>query len=289
MTDIAVSQLWIYPIKSMKGISLDSVQLEKRGFQYDRRWMLVDKDKNFITQRQYPRMTLIEPSFESDVMDFGLSVRAPDMPVLIIPYPDPQIELYDEVQVTCWDDQVKAHHINTAIDNWFSEFLEIDCQLVYMPDSTLRPVDPDYALSAQGDDIASFSDGFPNLVISEASLDDLNSRLDMDLSMKRFRPNIVLSGCEPYAEDCLGHFKINQVDFFAVKPCSRCVITTINPKTGEKESREPLRTLSQFRKKNNKVFFGQNLLHKLTYVSDNRLNIGDKLEIIKASEALTFD
>lgn len=289
MTDIAVSQLWIYPIKSMTGISLDSVQLEKRGFQYDRRWMLVDKDKRFITQRQYPRMTLIEPSFESDVMDFGLSVRAPDMPVLIIPYPDPQIELYDEVQVTCWDDQVTAHHINTAIDNWFSEFLDVDCQLVYMPDSTLRAVDPDYARSAQGDDIASFSDGFPNLVISEASLHDLNSRLDIELTMNRFRPNIVLSGCEPYAEDRLGHFKINQIDFYAVKPCSRCVITTINPQTGEKESKQPLQILSQFRKKNNKVFFGQNLLHKLTYVSDNRLNIGDKLEIIEPSEALIFD
>lgn len=289
MTDIAVSQLWIYPIKSMKGISLDKVQLEQRGFQYDRRWMLIDKDNRFITQRQYPRMTLIEPSFESDVMDFGLSVRAPEMPVLIIPYPDPQIELYDEVEVTCWDDQVKAQHINTAIDNWFSEFLDIDCQLVYMPDTTLRQVDPDYAMSEKGNDIASFSDGFPNLVISEASLDDLNSRVDIDLTMDRFRPNIVLSGCKPYEEDTLGHFKINQIDFYAVKPCSRCVITTINPQTGQKESREPLQTLSKFRKKKNKVFFGQNLLHKLSYGSDNRLYVGDKVEIIKASDALIFD
>ncbi len=289
MTDIAVSQLWIYPIKSLTGVSLDSVQLEQRGFQYDRRWMLIDKDKRFITQRQYPKMTLIEPSFESDVMSYGLSVRAPDMPVLIIPYPDPQIELYDEVEVTCWDDTVNAHHINTAIDNWFSEFLDIDCQLVYMPDSTLRPVDSDYAISKKGDDIASFSDGFPNLLISEASLDDLNSRVDIDLTMERFRPNIVLSGCKPYEEDQLGHFKINQIDFFAVKPCSRCVITTINPQTGKKESKEPLLTLSKFRKKNNKVFFGQNLLHKLTYLSDNCLNIGDKLEIIEVSEGINFE
>lgn len=289
MTDISISQLWIYPIKSMKGISLESVQLEKRGFRYDRRWMLIDKDKRFITQRQYPRMALIEPSFESDVMDFGLSVRAPDMPVLIIPYPDPQIELYDEVEVVCWDDQIKAHHINTAIDNWFSEFLGIDCQLVYMPDTTLRTVDPAYALSIKGDDIASFSDGFPNLMLSEASLSDLNSRVDIDLSMERFRPNIVITGCEPYAEDQLGHFKINQVDFFAVKPCSRCVITTINPQTGEKESREPLKTLAQFRKKKNKVFFGQNLLHRINLMHDNQMNIGDKVEIIEPSEVLSFD
>ena len=289
MTGITVSQLWIYPIKSLKGISLDSVQLEKRGFQYDRRWMLVDKDYRFITQRQHPKMALIEPSFEDDIMSYGLSVRAPDMPVLIVPYPDAQIELYDEVEVTCWDDKVKAHHINTAIDNWFSEFLDMDCQLVYMPDTTIRPVDPDYALSDKGDDIASFSDGFPNLVISEASLNDLNNRVDIDLTMNRFRPNIVLSGCVPYEEDRLGHFKLNQIDFYAVKPCSRCVITTINPQTGEKESPEPLLALSKYRKKNHKVFFGQNLLHKLTYLSDNRIHIGDKLEIIKASDKLSFD
>jgi uncharacterized protein YcbX len=184
---------------------------------------------------------------------------------------------------------VKAHHINTAIDNWFSEFLDVDCQLVYMPDSTLRPVDPDYAISIKGDDIASFSDGFPNLMISEASLDDLNSRVDIDLTMNRFRPNIVLSGCKPYEEDQLKHFIVNQIDFFAVKPCSRCVITTINPQTGQKENKEPLRTLSEFRKMNKKVFFGQNLLHKLTCLSDNRLSIGDKIEIIESSEPLIFD
>ncbi len=289
MSDISVSQLWIYPIKSMKGISLDSVQLEKRGFQYDRRWMLIDSNNRFITQRQYPRMTLIEPVFEEGVADYGLSVRAPDMPVLIVPYPDQQIELYDEVEVTCWDDQIRAFRINSAIDNWFSEFLDIDCQLVYMPDTSLRPVDPDYAIDPQGNDIASFSDGFPNLVISEASLADLNSRVDIELTMNRFRPNIVLSGLEAYAEDALGHFQINQIDFYAVKPCSRCVITTVNPQTGEKQSREPLQTLAKFRKKNNKVYFGQNLLHKLTFVGDNRLNIGDKVDIIQPSEALQFD
>ena len=215
-----------------------------------------------------------------------MAIRAPEMPVLIIPYPDIQIELYDEMEVTCWDDQITAQHINTAIDNWFSEFLGIDCQLVYMPEKSQRPVDPDYALQ---DDIASFSDGFPNLVISEASLQDLNSRVDIDLTINRFRPNIVISGCDPYAEDALGHFKVNQIDFYAVKPCSRCVITTVNPNTGEKESREPLKTLAQFRKKNNKVFFGQNLLHKLSYISDNRLKVGDKLEILQPSVALTFD
>lgn len=281
MTDVVVSQLWIYPIKSLSGISLDSVQLEKRGFQYDRRWMLVDKDNRFITQRQYPKMTLIVP----ELGDFGLQLRAPDMPLLIIPYPDPQIELYEEVEVLCWDDMVSALHINNAIDNWFSEFLDTDCQLVYMPDESLRPVDPDYAIA---NDIASFADGFPNLIISEASLDDLNSRLENKLTMERFRPNIVISGCAPYAEDQLGHFKINQIDFYAVKPCSRCVITTINPDNGAKLSSEPLQTLSLYRKKHNKVFFGQNLLHTYNYLNDNQLSVGNLLEVIEPAEAVQF-
>lgn len=282
MTDMVISQLWIYPIKSIKGISIDKAQLEKRGFQYDRRWMLVDSKNRFISQRLCPKMALIEP----EIMDFGISVRAPDMPVLIIPHSDSQVEMYDEIEVTCWDDQVTVQHVNTAIDNWFSEFLGVDCQLVYMPDSCERPVDPDYA---KNEDIASFSDGFPNLIISEASLDDLNRRVDMQLTINRFRPNIVITGCEPFAEDMLGHFKVNQIDFFAVKPCSRCVITTVNPETGAKEGREPLETLSKFRKKGRKVFFGQNLLHKLNYTTDNRISVGDKLEIIQSSEPLTFD
>jgi uncharacterized protein YcbX len=282
MPELSVSQLWIYPIKSLKGIALDKAQLEKRGLQYDRRWMLVNNDNRFITQRQYPRMTLIEQALN----DFGIIVRAPEMPALIIPYTDTQVEHFDEVEVLCWQDSIKALHLNTAIDNWFSEFLGVDCSLVYMPDSTHRAVDPDYA---RQDDIASFSDGFPNLVISEQSLEDLNQRAGTELTMNRFRPNIVITGAEAYAEDRLGHFKINEIDFFAVKPCSRCVVTTIDPQTGEKSGREPLTTLAGYRKKGQKVFFGQNVLHKLSYISDNQIKVGDKLEIISPSSALTFD
>jgi uncharacterized protein YcbX len=290
MTDIVISQLWIYPIKSLKGISLENVQLERRGFQYDRRWMLVDSDNHFITQRQYPKMALIEV----ELSDFGLSVRAPDMPCLIIPYPDNGIELYDEMQVSCWNDSLTAKHINTAIDNWFSEALGVDCQLVYMPDETLRPVDPKFS---RKNDIASFSDGFPNLIISEASLEDLNQRiknnpdvkLDKPLSMKRFRPNIVINGCEAYAEDTMKHFQINQIDFYAVKPCSRCVITTIDPQTGKKSGTEPIKTLYNYRKKANKAYFGQNLIHKLSYINDNRLKIGDSLVLLEVSSEIQFD
>ncbi len=279
---IVVSQLWVYPIKSVTGILLNSVQLEKRGFQYDRRWMLVDSNHRFISQRQYPKMALIKVALS----EFGLALNAPDMPTLIVPYPDPQIELYEALEVICWDDQIIAHHINGSTDNWFSDFLGMDCQLVYMPDDSLRPVDPQYA---QNHDIASFSDGFPNLLISEASLADLNQRVDIDLSMSRFRPNIVVSGCAAYAEDTFGHFMVGDMNFFAVKPCSRCVVTTINPQTGKKESAEPLKTLAQFRKQKNKVLFGQNVLHQLSATNNNQLSIGDKVKIIRLEKQLEFD
>jgi len=277
-----ISALWIYPVKSLGGISLDKVQLEKRGFRYDRRWMLVDDNYQFMSQRKISKMALISV----ELSDFGLSVRAPDMPVLIIPYPDPQTEWFEEVEVTCWNDQIVAQHINTAIDNWFSDFLQMDCQLVYMPEKTERRVDPAFSID---DDIASFSDGFPNLMISQASLEDLNDRVDIELTMSRFRPNIVISGCAPYAEDTLGHFRINEIDFYAVKPCSRCIVTTINPDTAEKESQEPLKTLATYRKKNNKVMFGQNLLHKLNFDQSTELKLGDTLKIIKPSKNLVFD
>ncbi len=282
MATTHISQLWIYPIKSLGGVLLESTQVEQRGLQYDRRWMLVDKDNHFLSQRKITKMALISV----ELSEFGLSVRAPDMPVLIIPYPDPQIELYDNIDVTCWDDTITAQHINGSIDNWFGEFLDLDCQLVYMPDNSERLVDPEFAPNKE---ITSFSDGFPSLIISEASLEDLNSRVTIDLTMQRFRPNIVLSGCDAYAEDQLGHFKMAHIDFYAVKPCSRCVITTIDPLTAKKESPEPLQALSLFRKKNNKVMFGQNVLHQLTLGHKNILSIGDTVEIIKASPALIFD
>ena len=282
MTDIIVSQLWIYPIKSLKGISVDKAQLEKRGFRYDRRWMLVDNNNRFISQRLYPRLALIK----QELSDFGISVRAPDMPVLIIPYPDAQVEMYEEVEVICWDDHIKAQHINSAIDNWFSEFLDADCQLVFMPEDCERLVDTDFA---KAQEITSFSDGFPLLIICEESLQELNSRVDIELTINRFRPNIVIKGCEPYGEDTLGHFQINGIDFYAVKPCSRCVVTTVNPETGVKESKEPLATLAKFRKKDRKVYFGQNLLHKLDLMADNTIAVGDKVEIIEPSAPLEFD
>jgi len=272
MNDITISQIWIYPIKSLPGISLQSAQLQKKGLEHDRCWMLVDENYHFITQREYPQMASLSVSME----DYGLKIGAEDMPPMIVPWVNREIETFDEVEVQVWGDKCQAIHINSAIDNWFSEALGVDCQLVYMPEQTERLVDPDYALN---NDLTNFSDGFPSLLISESSLKDLNSRLEQELSMQRFRPNLVVSACEPYAEDTWKQFKINEINFYGVKACSRCVITTVDPEKGKVTGKEPLKTLSQYRRKGNKVYFGQNVLHKLSRISDNRINVGDIITV----------
>jgi hypothetical protein len=142
-----------------------------------------------------------------------------------------------------------------------------------MPDSSRRQVDEKYALQ---NDITSFSDGYPVLLIGQASLDDLNGRLDQPVPMNRFRPNIVFSGGTPYQEDGMKHFKVDGLDFFGVKPCGRCVMTTINQDTGS-VGQEPLKTLSLYRTANNKVNFGQNVLH----TGFGRIKVGDEIRIIK--------
>jgi len=278
MNDIIVSQIWIYPIKSLAGISLPSAQVQKMGLEHDRRWMLVDHNNQFITQREFPQMANIEIALE----EFGIKVKTEDMPTLIIPWVNQEIETFDEIEVKIWSDTCQALHINSAIDNWFSEVLGIDCLLVYMPEKTNRLVDSKFA---ENKDLTSFTDGFPSLLISEESLIDLNRRSENTLSMQRFRPNIVVSGSEPYAEDTWRHFKCNEIDFYGVKACSRCAITTVDPLQGKVAGKEPLKTLSRYRRKGNKVYFGQNVLHQLSNLSDNKISVGGKITILETGKS----
>ncbi|MFK5986254.1 MAG: MOSC domain-containing protein [Pseudomonadota bacterium] len=273
MTDVTISGLWTYPIKSMAGISLRQSKLLAKGLEYDRSWMLVDNDLNFITQRQHPKMALISVSIE----DYGLRVYYKNMPALIIPWVDTELESFQSLSVKIWKDECSALHINSAIDNWFGEVLGIDCRLVYIPDVSDRYVDRDYALNNEQ---TRFADGFPLLLISEASLNNLNSRLSASkkqpVNMQHFRPNIVVKGCAAFAEDQWKNFSINGTVFSAVKACSRCIITTVDPSTGERSTdKEPLQTLLQYRKKENQVFFGQNVL--FNYKTSQNLSLGDSL------------
>ncbi|MGK0291604.1 MAG: hypothetical protein ACI86H_003073, partial [bacterium] len=250
MEEIIVSQLYVYPIKSAQGIALTEAIVGKKGFQYDRRWMLVDENGSFLSQRKYPQMASLEVQFAGE----GLSVSAPNMSSLLIPFEPMTKELLD-VQV--WDDIVSAVIVGNDSNVWFSKFLGIKSQLVFFPEEEFRQVDQEYAEPQHG---TGFSDGFPFLLISEASLDDLNSRLEEPVTMERFRPNIVVQGCNAFEEDFWKEVQIGNITFSVVKPCSRCIITTLDPKTGKKIGKEPLKTLSSYRKVKSQVYFGQNIV-----------------------------
>ncbi len=263
---ITLSQLAIYPIKSTAQISLNNVYAGPFGLHMDRRWMLVDNNGMMLTQRTLPRMCLIS----SIIQNNQLIISAPNMPSITL---NPGNEDQQSVKVTVWRDICQAYDYGDEIADWFSDFLATPARLVYFPDKENRPVDPDYANPG---DITAFSDGFPYLLIGQASLDNLNDRLDKPIEMKRFRPNLVISGAEAFAEDNWKKIRIGNLIFRLVKPCSRCPIPNINPDTAEK-SPEILKTLADFRKRDNKVFFGQNLIAE----DCGELKMGMTVEIIE--------
>lgn len=263
---LTISELYIYPVKSLGGISLTTAQLTDRGFEYDRRWMLVDENNQFISQREAPTMALLKVQ----VTAAGLLIKNTTIAgtELLVPF---QPEISETEMVTVWSNRCRAQRVSDAADAWFTRQLGRPCKLVYMPDATHRYVDGRYAHNKE---ITSFSDGYPLLLISQASLDDLNSRLAAPLPMDRFRPNIVFSGGTPFLEDLMATFTINDITFNSVKPCARCVMTTIDQQTAQ-TAKEPLKTLSTYRMKNNKVLFGQNLLYR----GNGVISVGDTITI----------
>lgn len=246
-----VTNLYIYPIKSLGGMAVDVAKVTSRGLEHDRRWMLVDEHHSFLSQRSFPRMAQLRTAIHGDLLEVhdmlepGESLRLPLA-----------LQAGETIKVDIWDDVCDAISADAATNAWFSERLGQAAKLVYMPDASIRPVDPGYAVA---NDITSFSDGYPVLIIGQASLDLLNSKLDTPVPMERFRPNIVFSGGEPHEEDGMRQFSINGVGFLGVKPCARCVMTTIDQDSAI-AGKEPLRTLSTYRNVDQKIMFGQNLL-----------------------------
>jgi uncharacterized protein YcbX len=272
---LQVSELYIYPIKSLAGIAVKRAQITAKGFEYDRRYLLVDKNNRFLTQREYPQMSQLQPLIE----DTGLRIthKTNNKSIIIPLTPLPSA---NRTEVVIWDDTCIAEFVSDEADRWFTEMLGINCRLVYMPDDTKRIVDQRYAPENA---VTSFSDAYPFLIIGRASLDDLNSRLAEALPMNRFRPNIVFTGGNPFEEDQYAHFSIGNVDFYGVKLCARCIITTINQETAKK-GKEPLKTLASYRFRDNKILFGQNLVHE----GEGELIIGDELHLLKTNVDARF-
>ena len=264
---LTISELWIYPIKSLGGIQLQEAQLSPRGLQWDRRFMLLDAEGNFLTQRQFAEMALLEVS----LLPHALQVRHRQKALVPLQIPLKIDDPGAHVQAPIWDDYTLAWYVGAAYDQWFSEALDRPCRLVYMPDHSERTTTGKWSQRQQK---VSFADDYPMLLIGQGSLDDLNTRLEKAVPMNRFRPSVVVRGAAPFAEDLWHEFWVGQLHFWAEKPCARCVVTTIAQETGKK-GKEPLRTLSRYRQVNNKIMFGQNLLCD----AEGTIRVGDVVEV----------
>ncbi|MDB5263860.1 MAG: oxidoreductase [Adhaeribacter sp.] len=253
----------------MGGISVSAATVEPRGLQYDRRWLLVDENGVFLTQRTFAELALLEVA--SHPQGWEVRHKIKNLSPLLIPL-DPATTNILKVQI--WDDICEAVEVSLIVNEWFTVALGRYCRLVYMPDSTHRQPDLDYAAIG---DLISFSDSFPILVIGEASLADLNNRLPEPVQMNRFRPNLVFTGSLPFAEDNWHHLRIGDLSFREAKRCGRCVLTTIDQATAEKGP-EPLRTLATYRTVpgKNKILFGQYIIPE---TFSGQVKIGDAIEV----------
>lgn len=265
-----LSDIYIYPVKSLAGIRVEHWDVVETGLKYDRQWMLIDEQGQFLSQRRLPKMALIQ----THLTDSELILSVQNFADLHLPLESKSDSV---IQSIVWEDSCSAQHVSNEADLWFSEILQTPCKLVFLSTDTKRGVDLKYANST---DRVAFSDGFPFLIISENSLNSLNSQLETPVDMVRFRPNLVISGCEAYAEDYWREIRVGNIDFRLPKPCSRCSVPSINPNTAE-ISKEPLTTLNRLRKMNGKIYFGQNALHN----SCGKLKIGDVVTVKISGES----
>lgn len=267
-----LTEINVYPVKSLKGISLQESKVENRGLQYDRRWMLVDKNNEFLTQREFPKMATLRVETEEK----GLKVFDGENSISI----PAEIGPSATVRVKVWSSTCPAKVYGDAINGWFSGALETDCRLVLMPEESRRRVNYFYAVRKT--DVVSFADAYPFLLIGENSLNDLNSRLENPVPMNRFRPNLVVNESAAFAEDGWKKIKIGETVFHLVKPCARCVMTTIDQQTGVSDGKEPLKTLAGYRipkrSTEKKILFGQNMIAENI---GGVLRVGDRVEVLE--------
>jgi hypothetical protein len=249
MGPITLQSIHIYPVKSLRAISLNKSAVERRGLQNDRRWMVVDSDGVFMSQRSIPKMAQVGTALE----DGSLWLAREGMVSLRMPISDEG----PGATVRVWNSVCEAVDCGEDAAGWLSTALGQPCRLVRMPETTIRPTPEEF--SRPGDHV-SFADGFPILIASVASLEDLNQRSPDSITMDRFRPNLVLAGAPPYAEDEWTSVQIEGLVLRNAKPCGRCQVTTLDPVTGESLGQEPLRTLGTYRKVGNNVNFATNYI-----------------------------
>lgn len=263
---ISVSALIFYPIKACCGIEVDKSSVERMGLEHDRRMMVVTPEGGFLTQREYPRLALVTPSISED----KLTLSAPGKQDLNISI----LKSRPTRTVDIWRSKgVQAIDQGELAAGWFSDWLEAGVRLVHFAEGYKRKINEQYAVNR--DDHTGFADGYPILLASEESLEDLNGRLDTPVPMNRFRPNLVVKGCEPFAEDTWSRIKIGNLELAVVKPCARCVVTTIDKESLE-QSKEPLKTLVSYRKQKGEAMFGQNVIP----LNEGRLRLGMNVEIL---------
>ena len=262
---IAVSGLFIYPVKSCGRIAVEQAVVGATGFEFDRRWMVVGDDRRFLSQRESPRLAMVQARLEDD----RLVLETPELPPLEIVL-EGGTKPVGRVQV--WDDECEIVDEGREAAKWFAGLLGHPAHLVRMVDDDARPLG---SSSAQPGDRLSFADGFPFHLVSHGSLEALNRQLSLPVSIDRFRANIVVDGCEPHAEDGWHRVRIGEMIFRIAKPCARCAVTTVDQTTGER-GREPLRTLSTYRTVDGQVLFGQNLVHEGRGV----VRVGDPVEVL---------
>src|SRR5258706_13827021 len=263
---ITVSSLINYPIKACRGFEVESANVERMGFRDDRRMMAVTPEGDQVSRREHSKFAWGPPTLNEGM----LKLSAPDFDSIQF-----TIQKTGAIQpVNIWESKgVPAVDQGDESAQWFSAWLGESVRLVHIADGIQRRLNPEYAVNAN--DHTGFADGYPILIISEESLQDLNTRLETPVPMNRFRPNLVVKGCEAYAEDTWNKIKIGDVELAIVKPCDRCVVTTIDKETLV-QSKEPLKTLAVYRKHPLGAIFGQNIIP----LNEGRLQLGMNVEVL---------
>lgn len=275
-----IADIRVYPIKSLAGVSLKSAEYDRRGFKLDRRWMLVDAKGKFLSQREIPEMA----AFKVEIRKKGLEIVAPGGDSVEVPFV-PEGE--GSIGVSVWGSSCRGDLYGSPVGEFFSDSLGRSARLVKISDTRPRRISRYYAVHP-GDEVG-FADGYPFLLAGSGSLKDLNSRLERPVPMDRFRPNLVVSGSEPFAEDSWRRVRIGSEEFHIVKSCARCVMVTVDQKDGIKTGAEPLATLARFRTYKragkSKVLFGQNVIPERI---EGSVKVGDGVEVLETKRAPKF-